>query len=169
MERRCGWNAGCKKMQDAWNAERRPPTAAHMQACPRTNGISCEHRRQGARQTGQSRRETPAAWDWLLPSHWCRLTSSGRRHHCSHLRARVYRSLLRGGHQAIGAVRCFSVLLNRQNSVRRGRDPRKKAKIGQALRSGSFEFGFCQKKPGSSRSAKKSIRASHSTFQVRST
>ena len=60
------------------------------------------------------------------------------------------------------AVRCFSVLLNRQNSVRRGRDPRKKAKIGQALRSGSFEFGFCQKRPGSSRSAKNSIQASPS-------
>ena len=150
-------------MQDAWNAEWRPPTAAHMQACPRTNGISCEHRRQGARQTGQSRRETPAACDWLLPSHWCRLTSSGRRHHCSHLCARVYRSLLerrRTPGNSIGAVRCFSVLLNRQNSVRRGRDPRKKAKIGQALRSGSFEFGFCQKRPGSSLSAKNSIQAS---------
>lgn len=61
----------------------------------------------------------------------------------------------------LGAVRCFSVLLNRQNSVRRGRDPRKKAKIDQALRSGSFEFGFCQKRPGSSRSAKNSIPASH--------
>ena len=130
-------------MQDAWNAEWRPPTAAHMQACPRTNGISCEHRRQGARQTGQSRRETPAAWDWLLPSHWCRLTSSGRRHHCSHLCARVYRSLLerRTPGNFLGAVRCFSVLLNRQNSVRRGRDPREKAKIDQAPLRKKFDTG----------------------------
>ena len=62
-----------------------------------------------------------------------------------------------------GAVRCFSVLLNRQNSVRRGQNPKEKTKIDQALRSGSFEFHFCQKRPGSSRSAKKSIRASHFT------
>ena len=72
----------------------------------------------------------------------------------------------RGGHQAIffwGAVRCFSVLLNRQNSVRRGQNPREKTKIDQALRSGSFKFDFCQKRPGSSRSAKNSIRASQAT------
>ena len=60
-----------------------------------------------------------------------------------------------------GAVRCFSVLLNRQNSVRRGRNPREKTKIDQALRSGSFEFDFCQKSPGSSIPQKNSIPASH--------
>ena len=59
-----------------------------------------------------------------------------------------------------GAVRCFSVLLNRQNSVRRGRNPREKTKIDQALRSGSFEFDFCQKSPGSSIPQKNSIPAS---------
>ena len=50
----------------------------------------------------------------------------------------------RGGHQAIffwGAVRCFSVLLNRQNSVRRGRDPREKAKIDQAPLRKKFDTG----------------------------
>ena len=65
LECNCGWNAECNKMQDAWNAAWPQSTAAREHACTRTDYISCKYRRRGARQTGQSRRETPAACDSL--------------------------------------------------------------------------------------------------------
>ena len=86
-------------------------------------GISCAHRRPGARRTGQSRRETPAHWDQRTPSHWCRLKHWGRRHH---------RPLQPSPRCACG--RRFglvsSVLPGRQNSVRRGRKRKSGSRAG---------------------------------------
>ena len=82
------WNTAVAGMQDAKKfrmhgmqngARPQQPTCrpARAQMASRASTAVQELVKLGNPRGG---RETPAAWDWLPPSHWCRLTSSGRRH-----------------------------------------------------------------------------------------